>query len=118
MYTFTCIAESSYPTLAEMPHQLYNLINVTFKPSTRVRDQFYEDFKASLKSALSNRFQSVFTTPNLALRAACMHPKYGHLSYIDKEYHHQVLEAVIEDACELLCVNSLTTKQVFLSFLC
>jgi len=84
------IAEvDQYPTLAHVPvwiHKLQQAVEVNqFSDSVIV-----QSLKKTLNSQLQSYLGKILTTVNLALKAAALHPHYGHLEFISEDVRNEV----------------------------
>jgi len=65
----------------------------------RADDSAAGALKRSLLAALNERFSGLFTTANLALMAAALHPRFGHLEFVrDESVRASVWERLATDA--------------------
>lgn len=104
-----------YPTLAHVPQWIYDLkllLNWTDDESHSL-----SQFKSALFGSIELRFGWIFTTINLSLKAAALHPFHGHLSFLSSSIQNSVWQA-LETECDLFYDNIPPSQKAHFHSIC
>ena len=85
---FTLVMEGEHLSLPKVPVGIWELQVALKQEDDKLAEEFFE--------ALSNRLGFILTSPNLALCAAALHPKYTHLNFITEQLRDKVWKQLEE----------------------
>jgi hypothetical protein len=88
------IEGEKYATLAAVPVLLLRCLRSLNDLNSD--DNATKTLKRRLRTALNNRLGYIVAKPNLALAAAALDPKYGHLRFVDDNVRKLLIEALVD----------------------
>ncbi len=83
-------------SIAHVPICVSLLMATTSQDSAEVDK--VSSFKDALRSSVLSRLGHILETPNHALYAAALHPKYGHLQFVNSTLRDQVWDGLKAEA--------------------
>lgn len=93
------MSSEAYPTLAMVPQMVRELM-LACSPSSVDTDELVKELKRQLLAALHARFGDVFTSVCPALKAAALHPLFGHLPHVGPSMRDKVWDGLVAEAME------------------
>jgi hypothetical protein len=87
-------------TLSSIPKIVHALLN-DLKPDAVHDNMIKTQLKKAIRKRVKDRFGKILTETNIALRAAALDPRYGHLDFVSKEVRDNTWTKIIEEAINL-----------------